>query len=246
MNSFLDTSIVIAREFGFQHTKDKIEEALKNTEKFSTSYVKTEINRNFLKDIIYLYSLLIEERDLSEVFKRVKSFPLTPRDRDRCWDILSKITNKGELRLEDSVARLANLITGLHKLLFKDIFLIQSGTECPLADEKIEYLAPIYRISISCTKKSPDCLIQKFMEKNKQNLRNICNYISSDPDFEKLHRLLVKVIENPKKSKGRNCFTLSDIIICLDSPINYAIYSTNIKDFKPICASLGKKFVGLK
>jgi len=242
---FLDTSTIIAREFGSLEEKKKLNSCLLNHRKSSTTYARTEINRTILKDAIFLHSLLIEEKDLSVVFNRLHSFPVKPRERERCYELFSKVTDKRQLRLADSVARLSNLIVGLDKLLLKDISLFQSGTGCPLATEEIEFVSPTYKINTSCTKTSPACMIEQYIETNKCYLRKVYDHIASNPNLKQLHDLLDKIFIDSKEAKGRNCQILADTIICLNSPIECVILATNAKDFEPICESLGKRFVGI-
>jgi len=244
--AFLDTTVVLSNNFGSKDIKDEIEKALENKQKFSTKYVCMEINRTFLKDAIFLHSLLVEEMDLSVVFKRLQNYPMTQRKIKRCLAVLSKITDKGQLRVEDSISRLANLITGLRVALFGNISFIRSGTDCPLAYEEIVFIPPIYIIETRCTRDLPECRIVEYLEENKKNMRKIFNSLASDETYRKLHDFLSKLIKNKKIAKGRNCQKLGDIIICLDSPADYTIYSTNIKDFAIICKSLGKPFIGIK
>jgi len=246
-NAFLDTTVILSKEFGSRHIKDEIEKSLGNKKKFTTKYACMEINRTFLKDAIFLHSLLVEEMDLSVVFKRVQFHPkISQRITNRCLDILSQITDKGQLRVEDSIARLANLITGLRKALLSDISIILSGTDCPLADENIVHIPPIYIIETRCTRNLPECRIVEFLEEKRDEIRKIWSSLASDESFGTLYDFLSKMIGNEKIAKGRNCQKLGDIIICLDSPNGYTIYSTNIKDFAIICKSLGKPFIGIK
>lgn len=245
--AFLDTTVILSEEFGSRSIKDEIKKSLRNRQKFSTKYVCMEVNRTFLKDAIFLHSILVEEADLSAVFQRIQSYPnMTQRKIKRCLDIFSKITKKQELRVEDAIARLENLIAGLRVVLFNDISFTPSGTDCPLADEEIVYIPPIYAIETRCTRKMPECKIVEYLEENRKNIRKICSSLRSDEKFSKLHDFLNKMIGNEKIAKGRNCQKLGDIIICLDSPAGFTIYSTNIKDFAIICKSLGKPFVGIK
>lgn len=245
--AFLDTSVILSKEFGSKDIVDEIEKALENKRKSSTKYVCMEINRTFLKDAIFLHSLLVEEMNLSVVFKRVQAYPkMTARRIKRCLDILSKITDEGQLRVEDSIARLANLITGLRIVLLSGISIVTSGTDCPLADKEVVHIPPIYTIETRCTRDSPECKIVNYMEENRTSITEILNSPVSNESFEKLRDFLSKLIGNEKIAKGRNCQKLGDIIICLDSPSDFTIYSTNVKDFAIVCESLGKSFVGIK
>ena len=243
VNVFLDTSIVISKEFGSQHTKKKINQMIGDLNKISTSFIKKEINCSLLKDAIFLYSMLIEEMNLSAVFERLQRYPLTDRRRKRCLAFFSKVTNERQLRLEDAITRLESLINGLNVLLFKDISLIKTKTNCTLAEAEIEKVDQIYKISLYCRRDSAECDLGKFMKENKDSLTEI----SFQKDLEpKLSRLLSELVDDFSIAKGRNCSILGDVIICLESPNNYPIYSTNIKDFIPICRALRKKFIGIE
>ena len=172
-NLFLDTSVIISKEFGSQILREKIQKSLRNFKKSSTSYTKKEINCSLLKDAIFLYCLLVDMKDLSAVFERLQQYPLTPRRRKRCLAIFSKITNERQLRVADAITRLESLIVGLHSLLFRDISLIPTKTLCPLADLTIESISQIFEISFSCTRKTAKCKIEQFLEENKKNLLKI-------------------------------------------------------------------------
>lgn len=243
---FLDSSLILSREFGKSELKKKIEQNISQAKKFSSTYAKTEIKRTFLKDAIYLHSLLVEEQNLTAVFQRLQSFPLSQRRIKRCLALLSKITNRRRLRLADAITRLETLILGLDMLLLKDVTMLKSGTECPLADESVRFVPPTYRINTSCTKTSPICAIKKYFNEKDAALHKIHKDIMSDSNLRKLFVLLDKILKKEDTPKGRNCMTLGDTIICLDCPIGYTIYGTNIKDFVPLCRCLSKKFVGVK
>jgi len=240
---FLDSSVVISKEFGLERVRQKINDALSNKQKMSTTYIVTEINSTVVKDAVFLHSLISEEMDLSAVFKRLQRFPLTQRRRARCLLLLSKVTNRRQLRVADSLARLANLIVGLPDILLHGVSLIASGTGCPLASERAEFTSPIYSINVSCTRKSPKCNLAQFLRMNRSNLKEIRDHISQNIDQRLLHSLLEEIINKERLAKGRRCKKLGDTIICLDSPKDCHICSTNVKDFLPICESLRKKFL---
>ncbi|MBU7047467.1 MAG: hypothetical protein HXS54_13620 [Theionarchaea archaeon] len=53
---------------------------------------------------------------------------------------------------------------------------------------------------------------------------------------------LEKTIKDLESSKGeRMCWTLSDLIICLESPVDARIYTSNISHFEPLCRIVNKK-----
>jgi len=241
-NAFLDTSIIISREFGPQNIKERIK-IIEPLNKYATTFTKMEINCSLLKDAIFLYSLLVEEKDLTVVFNRLQRFPITERRRKRCLAILEKITNKRQLRLADAITRLESLIRGLHYILFRDINLIDSKTNCPLANMKITKTNGVYKMPLCYSREVATCDLEKFIEENRQSLVKIS--VRKDIDG-KLSKFIAKIIDTPAIAKGRNCSKIGDVIICLEAPDDSWIYSTNISDFKPICKALKKKFIGIK
>lgn len=244
--AFLDTSVILSRKFGVPKEKASVKKAIGNRQKSSTKYIKVEINRTFLTDAIFLHYLLVEEGDLRVVYQRLRRYPTTQRKRDRCLAILESVSDKRQTRFSDAITRLQNLILGMEKALLRDVRMIDSGTNCPLADKKLEFVYPIFEIETSCTRKKPACSLPQYLQKNIKKLQTLNQGISSDEKLKKLHKTLGIVLQNPKKGKGRNCQILGDTIICLDAPENCDIFSTNTKDFGPICKHLGKSFVVVK
>ena len=242
--AYLDTTIIISKDFGNFDLKNKINNKISGLNKYATSFTKREINHSLLKDAILLHSILVEEMDLSIAYQRLNIYPFTNRRRSRVLYILSKITDRVATRLEDAIVRLETLIIGLHSFLYRDVKLIHSETNCPLIESQIEKKGSVYDINTNCRRDTAICDLDEFLKKNKNKLENIKSQIEID---DKISNLISNILENKYYiAKGRNCFTLSDIIICLDEQNNYPIYSTNIKDFKIICKALNKKFYGIK
>lgn len=242
--AFLDTTVFWAREFGDTDTRAKTEAFLKSKTKATSSYVQMEMNRTALKDAVFLYTVMVEEGNLPAVFTRLQSYPQTERAVRRCVELLGRITQQRQLRLADSMARLENLIIALGQSMYlRDVDVMASGTNCPLSDSQIEYVSGTYRINTSCTKKAPACDVSAYMNNRTEDLKKVLAEVSTVSHLENLTTLLKNVIVNPQEAKGRNCATLGDLIICMDSPDDYVISSSNTKDFAPICKSLGKPFV---
>ena len=101
----------------------------------------------------------------------------------------------------------------------------------------------MYDVNTTCRKDRPNCNIINYIENHKGELEKISKVDVID---EKVIDLVKKIICNSKEAKGRNCHKLGDIIICLDEKHKYDIYSTNEKDFIPICYAIGKSFKSLQ
>jgi hypothetical protein len=244
--AFLDTTIFWLREFGDSATKANTEAFLRGKTKATSSYVQMEINRTVLKDAIFLHSLMQEEGNLPAVFIRLQSYPQTDRRVRRCVELLGRISQQRQLRLADSIAKLENLIVALGQSMYlRDVKVIASGTNCPLSCAQIGYVSGTYGINTSCTRGAPECNVSTYMKSKTSDLKRVLDEIMTVSDLSDLSDLLKEVLVDSQKAKGRNCMVLGDLIICLDSPSDYVIYSSNTKDFGPICRSLAKPFAPL-
>ena len=152
VNAYLDSSVILTRNFGYESEISIINQLIQDTEKFASKYAKMEIWRTFLKDAVYLHSVILEERNLPNVLQRISSVGFKPRVKGRCIKLLSAVSDDCILRVEDAIARLELLIEGIEDLLFYDIHLLPSGTCCPLAEEKVQKEAGSYILNTRCTR----------------------------------------------------------------------------------------------
>jgi len=245
-DAFLDSSVLLSRKFGLAKQKTKIRIKLKNRKRISSKYAKTEIKRTFLKDAIWLHSLIVEEGNLLPIYDRISEYPTTQRRKDRCIKILKSVSDKGNLRYADTLARLENLILGIEKEVLRGVQIIESGTKCQLAEEELEFNYPYFDIKHSCTQQTAICSLPAYLAQNMKVLHVLKTGISGIPHLRKLEQALDILLQDPKKAKGNRCKTLGDTIICLDAPKDCDIFSTNEKDFDPISKHLGKSFVSAR
>lgn len=244
-DAYLDSSILLTKKFGTIAQKRNVIKKLVGRKKIATMYVKREIKRTFLNDAIWLHTILIEAHDIPPVFERIKGFNITPRRQKRCLAILQAIS-AGGLRYPSAVCRLENLILGLEKELLKDVKIIESGTNCHLAEEELEFYFPIFTLNISCTREKAHCCLPAYLSDNLEALRALESAIAGIDNLEGLRKALNIILKDTEKAKGNYCKTLGDTVICLDAPQNCDVLSTNEKDFKPICECLKKSFISAK
>ena len=245
--AFLDTTIVCLRQMGSEKQKEELKTIIGNKDKHTSTYVKMELNRTFLLDAVLLHDLLMEERNLKNVYIRLTKFPVTPRRRTRCLELLSRISGKLRFDVNIAVARLENLLIEFDVTFLDDISVIVSGTECPLA-YAVESIESAYEVasSMTCRRDSPPCRIVEYLLENKQQLKNLHTNVVQDKEFAGIRKLLARWFGDPLVAKGKNCMILGDIVICLDSPEKCSVASTNVKHFGPICKSLRKDFIQVK
>jgi hypothetical protein len=200
----------------------------------------TEINRSLVKDAVFLHSLLIEEMNLPKVYNRLTQYPLSDRGRKRCLLLLEKVSDKKQLRVADAIARLESLINGLHALLMRDVTLLDSRIGCPIANVRPKKANRIYEMPMSCRRKDARCSVHQFLDEHKDALKKILTFDKID---QNLFIIVSNVTKNFNIAKGKNCAKLGDIIICLEAPNDHTIYSTNKKDFNPLCKALRKELI---
>ena len=62
-------------------------------------------------------------------------------------------------------------------------------------------------------------------------------------ELKRVEETVEKILSKKDDPYGNNCRTLGDTIIALEAPKESLIFTTNIKDFEPICNKIGKKMV---
>lgn len=243
--AFLDTSVIISKNFEKEDVKRRIEEKLGSLLKKTSTYVVMELKRRILRDLMYLHSILLDEESVGDAQRRLAKISRSKRQLKMCFLIFAQISDISAKDRDEVLLRLENMIRVGIRLYLGDIEVFESGTRCELA-----YRIPIktdvgsydFFPSWSCTRRIIQCYIDDFIKQNHQQLKPLLNCLSRDPAWTNYTKLLKKILAKPSLARGNNCMTLGDTIIILDAPDDSVIYSTNKKDFGPICKCLNKKF----
>ncbi|MBI1930433.1 hypothetical protein HYR99_40050, partial [Candidatus Poribacteria bacterium] len=91
-----------------------------------------------------------------------------------------------------------------------------------------------------------DCDLPAFIESHRKEFTAIHVHFASEKrrSTAKLRRVLATVLDNPQRSRGRNALVMGDCVIAVEMPENACLFTTNLRDFQPICTAIGKKVVG--
>ncbi|WP_410491290.1 hypothetical protein QMA40_21065 [Bacillus thuringiensis] len=242
---FLDTTLQIDRYYSPEKDRILIQQKLENKRLISSTYVLGEFVAAFIKDAITYHKLLSDEAILSpiEALVELQKYSLNSiRIYNRILKLLSNIQkdiNDKEAvkyRIEMFIEKLfiARFESGLDEII--------DDTNCVRANPVIVKKFGIYSLDHGCSqKKKPACDIVSFYSQNKAALNNIITNGEPEDIVAKLQE-----IEKGKNVIGRRCWGIGDAVIALEVPNNTILYTTNIKDYKPICSSISKPYFNPK
>jgi len=239
-NIFLETTIQIDRNF--THKQIQIDKILKNKTLYSSTYVLGEYKSNILKDAIAFYNLLEQSDSTKEALSRLSEVLYSTRQYDRVIKIFSCLVEDGNMSKKDVKKRLSFLIEDIiinrfMRGLKKDLI---NTTRCMRANAYPEKIDGMWKLQyISCRQKpKPNCEVVEFIKENSQCLEKICEL--KQKNLSELIITLEKCLSLKALPYGRNCSRIGDAIISCEVPKKCMIYTTNKKDYSPICKVLGR------
>lgn len=237
---FLETTIQADRNFSHRTIRKEISEKLSGKELISSTYVLGELVSNFLRNSIAFYNLLVESETTNEALARFGERFFSARQFSRVMKVFASITEDGNMRKQEVLDRLDLLIedTMLDRYL-DDLKEIINQTKCARASARPYKEDGLWRINIKCRKKpKPGCLIEEFLKVNKKTFAELESI--GDKHLENCIGTIKNINQGKDIPYGTSCWDIGDAIICHESPADSPIYTTNLKDFKPICKLLGK------
>lgn len=236
-NIFLDTCVILGREFSRDREKaNAVEKFLDQKNMITSTYVNMELNRTYYKDSYTLYTMLQEHTSLDEVKERIKEMHFQ-REKERLELIFERIT-ADNFELHEAKIRLKRLIKWYHTILLKGVNVIQSRTRC-------EQCLPTG--NFKCRGSSSMCRVVEIVEENKVSFeairRKFLENLQKDIARLRICGVIAEVIEIPDKIKQNpdKCFCLGDILIALDVPEGFDLVSED-KHFLFICDVLNTSF----
>ena len=241
---FMETTIQADKFLGKDEKKKFILNTCKGKELISSTYVLGEFKSNFLKDAVGLYNLVYDSKDLGEALIRFEEY-YSKRVNNRMSKLLGNLISEFEVyEKEEVLDRLEIFIEDTLIRRFKrgiDKFLVDN-TKCIRCLAKPEKRDGVWKIDVRCRKSpKPKCNINDFLISD--NINDMQKLMDLPSDFNKVTNIIDKVINNLDKPYGNNCRTLGDTIIALEAPNDSAIFTTNKKDYEPICTIIGKNTV---
>lgn len=238
MEALLDTTIQIDRIFK-RGKKEKIKKYLGEHECGSSTYVLGEFKNNIIKDCIALCNIMQIEDSLSGVRKNINE-KVFNRSFQRMYYIFDDLCDLYEEQYELIKEELLTYSKRLERRFYYGISQeLLNETGCHRAGAVIVQGENVIKLQgIGCTQKDDFCNICDFWKENINLVEGLdCNKTISI----KMKKALSAVKEDCKKAKGNNCKSLGDCIIAVEAlnTEKKAVYTSNLKDFKPICDHIG-------
>ncbi|WP_291635956.1 hypothetical protein [Clostridium sp.] len=241
---FMETTVQADKFLGKRSRKHQIKTTCKNNKLISSTYVLGEFKSNFLKDATALYNLVADSDDVRDAMIRFEE-TFSKRISNRMNKLFANIiTTCG---IDDKEEILENIEMFIEDILLKrfkegvDKILIDN-TKCERSLAMPQKIDGVWTIDVKCSKRAnPKCSIKEFLLDH--NLDNIKKLTAMPKELKSVETIVDKIISKSDVPYGNNCRTLGDTIIILEAPDDSKIFTTNIKDFKPICEKIGKLIV---
>lgn len=239
MKLLLDTTIQIDRIIGSRERIFAVEKVLRNNELYCSTYVLGEFYANIVNDLVTLFALFLIDRNIGETGKRITE-RIFGRSQSRVAKLYANIIDMCELnadKIEDSFYLYVDLI---QNEFYTDIKEVINTTKCERANRKVIYEddRPILS-DVSCTKSKEICNVCHLWKDSEQEVDQI---IKARKVNNKILDILISAKDDDREYRGRNCMTLGDMVICLETLKCHralGVCSSNESDFQPICDSLG-------
>lgn len=238
---FLESTINADRHFSDIKRQVEIKRNLEGKRLYTSKYVIGELKNNFLKNAITFYNLLVEEEGVLNALRRLSSIIYSKRQYDRIIKLFAYLAEKVELDKAELLERLDILIEDSMEVLFtEDIEEVIDQCNCVRAAAKPIKEGKRWILDIGCRQNpKPPCSIESFIDENHLNFSKITKLDELKETL--IAERLTKMLNNEIKKYGTNCWKIGDSVIGMELPDELPIYTSNKKDFKPICEALGKQ-----
>ncbi|MBU1662545.1 MAG: hypothetical protein KKD28_13850 [Chloroflexi bacterium] len=249
---FIETTVQIDRVLGGDETKATIEARLLNQNVITSTYVLMEFNRTVMDDFIAIHAAVSAERRLGDALLRLHQSDrrFRPRSLDRCLRIWGLLLNQLE---EEPFSRekLLEILEICIEQLLPQRFMAGVGqlldaTDCDLPKDNPHFEEDRYHLRATCRKETARCRLPDFLHENHTVLETLQSRLlkSSEPELQLVGKTIAAVKDDWQIARGqKNCWRMGDLIIVLETPQDAAIYTTNHKHFKPLCAAIGKQLL---
>lgn len=251
---FIDTNIGIERVFNEEYLSQKIEDFVDRQELLTSEYVVGEFVRTVLFDCCSLHSMVMEEENLNDVYRRIKKMMDSGEDdKERVgarYDlILKSLSYPSDPEREQTLTNLSNLIRFyLLPSFTQNLKIIESNTECVLDSCHPKKRSGSYEINIPCIKTSEtaSCRLSSFVNDSMDILESISNQLDQLDNNEPYYLELIDLIDNFSSEENldlsiEECKILGDVIVTLDCPETCTIMSKD-HHIKELCKITGQEY----
>ncbi len=262
----LDNDIIIKNLYGSSSMKEKIQEIFSNNEKTVLKLTLGEFKRSVMKDLVVFYNDLIEflgNQDINSTSSHLellidflldykKNYGVNAKGRFANYiiiifeNILNHINNSTDTPLEITLDLIKNQIIDYMEIFFYNINVIGDSINCPHSDlEPARDQNKFEKLSFSCK----DCETKKInfiLDIFQKEIEIILNSAISNHLIDILKYIMD--LDNIKNIDGRKhvCLNLVDLLLILNCPKGYTIFTSNFSHFNEICVLLNKSAVYLQ
>lgn len=239
MDVLLDTTVQIDRATGSRQRQKAVKDVLAGRKAYSSTYVLGEYYATVVSDLVTLYALFLQDKDIGETGKRITE-RVFGRSQSRVSKLYANILALCEFDVEEVEDTFRLSMDLIQDEFFLNLEGMLDGTKCARATRKIEYEDNIpFLPEVRCRKSEEVCGICTFWRRARQEAEELA---SSEGVDGKIRGILQSARENEQEYRGNHCKTLGDTVISLEakkSRHGLGICSSNKKDFQPICDAIG-------
>ncbi len=266
LDLLLDNDIVIKNLHGSSGVKGKIQEIFKNNEKFVLELTVGEFKRSVLKDLVVFFNDLVEfidKKDISDFSQQLgvlndflldykKNYGVNAKGRFINYiiiifeNICNNLKNSLDSPLEITLDFIKNQIIDYKEIYFYNLKIIGDYINCPHAEvEPIRERNKFEKLSFFC-KECEKNKVNSILDIFQKDLDTILNSLISNHLIDILKYIIG--LENLEDLDGRKhvCLNLTDLLLILNCPDGYTIFTSNYSHFNEICVLLKKSIVYLQ
>ena len=249
---FLDTTAHFNRQSTRQEVREEIERLVSSVQITGTStYSRLEFKRSFVQDLAYLHGKLREFGSLGAVFDHLSRLqPQQHRKLSRVLVHLGKFYQHapgGERETVEAIllAIEANALTVM-EWFDEGVDYVADGTGCVRSKDVPRLIRGHLDVAVkNCRVEDVRCRIHRFFEENRLAFGRITAEIDSLQDVDRTEELVAtrQIIRQALINPGmlcddRVCRRLGDALIAVDSKGFPSIASSNLREFRVLCAAL--------
>ncbi len=246
---FLDTNVGIDRVFGKKSILQKIESA---DLLYTSTYVVGEFIRTVVLDCCVLYSIVLEENNLNDVYRRISEMTESGErnkvQRGQRYNLLlQSLGYPGEPNKEKVLSSLSVYIRFflIHSFV-SGLTIIESKTKCKLWLYKPKKYDGHFKVNIPCVENSEinQCLLSNLICESVDILKAISNGLKSEHEdyYIELRKVIKNHLDHSKLvTTYDECKILGDVIVTADCPNDYTTISRD-HHLAKICDITGQSF----
>ena len=266
LDLLLDNDIIIKNLHGSTRVKEKIQDIFKNNEKFVLNLTVGEFKRSVLKDLVIFFNDLVEfinKRSISDFSSQLgvltdfllgynKNYGVNAKGRFINYiikifeNICNHLKNTLDSPLEITLDFIKNQIIDYKEIYFYDLKIIGDAINCPHAElEPARDKDKFERLNFSC-KECEKNKVKSILDMFQKDIDTILTSLISNHLIDTLKYIME--LDNLEDLDGRKyvCLNLADLLLILNCPNKYTIFTSNHSHFNEICVLLNKSIIYLQ